>query len=168
MEFRLATANDYKQICLIYDEAIQKLKQQKSPQWQNGYGPNRKEILKNIQSNEMFVLTEWNQIFAVCTLILGEDPVYTKIDGKWQSEGPYLTIHRVAVKKEYQGQKLATQLLRESFVKAKEKGISDVRIDTFKENLSMKKVVERVGFVFCGEVTFPIPFGERDAYQIRL
>ncbi len=170
MKLRLATTNDLEVIMEIMAEGIRTLRQQQSPQWQGGYGPNHEKIKKDIETNACYLLvTDQDEVVATAALIQGIDPVYTAIqDGSWQEEGPYLAIHRVAVAKNQRGKKRATLLLSLLLEKAKTLGFSDIRIDTHRLNQPMQKAIIANHFIYRGRVCFPIPNGERLAYQLIL
>lgn len=167
MKLRLATMADLEVIMGIMAEGIATLKQQQSPQWQDGYGPNHEKIKKDIEMNACYLfVTDQDEVVATAALIQGTDPVYTAIqDGSWQGEGPYVAIHRVAVAKNQRGKKQATLFLSFLLEKAKALGFSDVRIDTHRLNQPMQKAILANHFIYRGTVFFPIPNGERLAYQ---
>lgn len=165
MDFRKATIEDLPEIMVIIQDAIESLRQQGSPQWQNGYGPSEEKIQHDIQENSLYVLSD-GQILALAALIEGEDPVYTAIEeGQWQESAAYLSIHRVAVAKKATGRGIAQQLLRYLIEESKVRKISDIRIDTHELNRGMQKAILKTGFTYRGIVYFPIPDGKRLAYQ---
>lgn len=167
MEFRRATMADLPALMVIVQEAIELLKQQGSPQWQNGYGPTQEKISKMIQKQEMYVLED-QIIVAMGALVHGIDPVYTAIEeGEWQGDAPYISIHRVAVARQFTGKGLAKKILELLVNEAKKQGIDDVRIDTHQLNVGMQKAILSSGFSYCGIVHFPVPEGERKAYQLK-
>ncbi|MHC5267846.1 GNAT family N-acetyltransferase [Enterococcus sp. LJL98] len=169
MEFRRATINDLPQIMKIMEEATAYLKLQGSPQWQDGNGPTREKINRDIEEQNSYVLVRSDQIVVgTIALIPGIDPVYTAIkEGSWQGEGPYLSLHRVAINRQFSGQGLGLKLLEQAIQQAEREGISDFRIDTHVLNLPMQKAIRQAGFDYRGVVHFPIIHGERLAYQKR-
>ncbi|MGX7198132.1 N-acetyltransferase family protein [Enterococcus olivae] len=168
MKFRRATMADLSSIMMIVNEAIELLKKQGSPQWQNGYGPSEEKIVKDIKAHELYVLEE-GQVMAIGALVHGIDPVYTAIqEGSWSEDGKsYVSIHRIAVSPKASGRGLAKKMLQSLVEEAERQGIFDVRIDTHQMNVGMQKAIKATGFSFCGRVTFPIPDGERYAYQLK-
>ena len=117
-----------------------------------------------------------NEILAVFFFSTEPDPTYTKIDGAWLNEEKYGVIHRIARKK------AATPLcggfdrgaappLRDgncesNFLANKKnaKGvgafclnwcfeqIKNIRIDTHEANIPMRKLLQNLGFSYCGTI----------------
>lgn len=167
MKFQQATLSDLPRLTKIMSEAIELLKKQGSPQWQNGYGPTAEKLTEDIQNHRTYILkTSDGEIAGTIALIPGVDPTYTAITkGEWQGNAEYLAIHRVAINQQFRGQKIAAQLLNSAIHEAAKFGIRDLRIDTHELNIGMQKVIKESGFHYCGVVQFPIPNGERLAYQ---
>jgi GNAT superfamily N-acetyltransferase len=166
IELRKASITDLPEMMKLFEMGIQSLKRQGSPQWQDGYGPSSEKIAEDIQNQESYVLLYAGQIAASAALVKGIDPVYTAItDGHWSGEGPYASIHRVVVSDYFRGKQLSAYLLKALEQEALAEGISDLRIDTYQANMGMQKVILSCGYHYCGQVVFPIPHGERLAYQ---
>lgn len=165
-KLRKATIADLPDMMQLIAEGIAALGVQGSPQWQNGYGPTEEKIKEDILKQESYLLTFEDEIAAAAALVSGIDPVYTAIQGgKWVGEGPYLSIHRVVVNTRFKGQRLSAKLLQELEEVAREKQIFDLRIDTYQANTAMQRNISAAGYTFCGHIAFPIPHGERLAYQ---
>lgn len=168
-KFRKTTEDDLTELMALIEEGIAFLKAQGSPQWQNGYGPKDTQIKEDIAKGESYVLVKDGKIAASAALVSGDDPVYNAITGAgWDGNGLYLSIHRVVVSSHFKGQKLSAKLLQALEVVALERGIVDLRIDTYKANIGMQKNIQAAGYQYKGEVTFPFPNGERLAFQKRL
>ncbi|WP_159721713.1 GNAT family N-acetyltransferase [Enterococcus sp. CSURQ0835] len=166
MNFRLATEADLSEILTIIAAAKQFLKQQGSPQWQNGQGPDKAVIQKDIARQESYVLESAGQLVGTAALIKGNDPVYQAITGKWLRDSPdYLSIHHVAISPSVRGQGVGSKLLTVCLTEAQRLGYPDIRIDTYPANEIMRHLIKKAGFAECGIVQFPFPNGERVAYQ---
>lgn len=169
ISLKKATKTDYEKIMALIEQAKTFLNQQGSPQWQNGYGPTKEQILEDIEKEESYLLVANNQIVGTAALVSGIDPVYTAIIGDWKkTETAYVSIHRVAIDGTIRGKGLAKQLLNGLVSIAKEKGIKDVRIDTYPANIIMEKAIFSSGFTYQGMIEFSIPDGERKAYQFAV
>lgn len=163
---RRTQTEELDQVMAIIEEAKEYLAQQQSPQWQNGYGPTKEMIMEDITRKESYVLLLDDTIVGTAALVSGIDPVYENIEGAWvQCDTSYLSIHRVALNQTIRGKKLAKQLLEHLQTLAAFQEIKDIRIDTFPENKPMEGAIFSAGFVYQGMVHFPIPHGERKAYQ---
>ena len=168
MEIRLATFMDLAVIMEIIADGRASLKAQGSPQWQDGYGPDEDQMTKDVTNKFCWVAIMEDSIVAVASLVEGIDPVYTAICGRWLTvdRKDYVSIHRVAVSKNFAKKGIAKKFLAALINNAEKKGFKDIRIDTYPENFPMIKTINALGFSYCGQVEFPIPSGLRNAYQL--
>lgn len=165
--FRLTTKAEVPKLLAMITAAKAFLKQQGSPQWQNGQGPNESVLLADIARQESYVLESQGMIIGTAALVRGNDPVYQKIEGKWLNDSTnYIAIHHVAVDQTIRGQGIGKELLAHCITEAKRLGYRDIRIDTYPSNAIMRHLIEEAGFIECGMVHFPFVNGERVAYQL--
>ena len=158
--FRKATNDDLDIVLNIIHDGKERLSQAGVDQWQQD-GPDVERLKNDIELNQLYVL-EKSSIIGVCAIIQGLDPNYLTIEGAWLSEGPDAAIHRFAIAKEWYGTGVSHELMRYAI----ETSIyPSVRIDTHHENVAMRKLIERNGFVYCGIIT--LSNGElRDAFEL--
>lgn len=134
---------------LIY-QAKDYLKKQNIDQWQDGY-PNRETLLYDIEKGCSYILMQ-GQIIGTMYFEIADDPDYLRIDGKWLCEGRYGVIHRLALDDAYKGKSYAKKMLEYAIgICEKEKAVS-IRIDTHEKNLSMRRFLEKNGFIECGVI----------------
>jgi len=164
--FRPSTLADIPAIGIIINEAKQYLKEQGSPQWQDGHEPHEGVIREDIQKKASYVLTLEDEVVGTIALIAENDPVYEAIEGEWQGEGPYVSLHHVAVSQKHRGIGLGKNLLTLAIKQAQALGYEDIRIDTYPANQPMLSLIEKCGFTYCGMVYFPFEHGERKAFQL--
>ena len=97
------------------------------------------------------------------------EPCYTALtDGKWRSDGAYAVIHRSCVGAEFRGSGMADHLMRAAEELARAMGIPDVRVDTHRHNGAMKKLLDRCGYQFRGNVLYAVGEGHdprRQAFE---
>ncbi|MCQ2551516.1 MAG: GNAT family N-acetyltransferase [Clostridia bacterium] len=124
-------------------------------QWINGY-PKREMIIDDIEKGNFYVVERDGEIVAAFTYILGEDPTYTYIEGKWLKDNPYGTVHRIGKREKVKG------VMKEvkDYCLTKE---GTIRIDTHHDNVTMRSVLEKLGFTYCG-VIYVEDGSPRDAY----
>lgn len=158
-DIRKAQMEDLEHLLPIFQEAQEFLREQGSPQWQGGYGPNRAVVEQDIQRQEGYVFLLGDEIVGYASLTQGVDPSYCNItQGQWDSTYPsYLSIHRVAVSSKVRGKGLSRQMMKHLISVAKRMGYRDIRIDTYPRNGIMERVILGAGFVWRGMVTLPIP-----------
>ncbi|MGM9903512.1 GNAT family N-acetyltransferase [Enterococcus hirae] len=165
MYLRKTTLADLSEVMKLIDQGAAYLFEQGLPQWQNGQKPSKEKIMEDIDRQESYVLIDDEKIIGTAALVAGIDPVYTAIKGRWEGDSPYLSIHRVALDQEVRGKKIGKQLLEHLLTVASVLGVSDVRIDTYPNNLPMEKTIFSAGFRYRGMIEFPFQHGERKAYQ---
>ena len=167
MRVRKANHRDLDRAMQIFDSGKQHMRSEGNTlQWINGY-PSQELIRQEIEQEHFFVwLDEYEEkadpqkaIHGVFAFIIGEDPTYRHIEnGAWLNEKPYGTIHRMASDGTRKG------MLRESLAFCRNI-ISEIRIDTHEQNISMQKACERLGFQRCG-IIYIADGTPRIAYQL--
>ena len=163
MEIRQAFPNEIGAIMTVIESARIALAEAGSSQWQGADGyPTEEIILMMFLKDRPYVgysLTV--KLFLMLRWLLMESPPTKKIyDGDWKHHNKrYVTFHRIAVLREFTGQKNA-----QTFIQGLIEGTDahDFRCDTHEKNLVMQHILEKLGYVYCGKV--PID-GERLAYQ---
>lgn len=112
-------------------------------QWLGGY-PSEELLLDDINKKQLYVLDNDGCIDAVFALIFGKDETYQYIEGgKWLTDSPYGTIHRIASSGRIHG------VLKEAVDYSLNK-IPHLRIDTHEQNVIMKHLLDQLGFTYCG------------------
>ena len=151
--FRKAIPADAARIWEILQQAIRKRKDEGSSQWQDGY-PNPTVVADDIDNGHGYVLANNNDIAGYCAVLINDEPAYEAIEGKWLTNGDFVLYHRVAIAENYLGKGLARQMLRyiEEFALAN--NIYSIKVDTNFDNNSMLALLEKTGYVYCGEVYF--------------
>ncbi len=105
-------------------------------------------------------------IIAYGALLFDGEAAYDRLDGKWLTGGSYLVLHRLAVADEAKRQGVATQFILHCTHLAIEHNVRSFRIDTNYDNQYMLRMLDRLGFVYCGKVRYPS--GERLAFEKML
>ena len=137
----------------ILQDAIEQRKQDGSTQWQNGY-PNEAAINDDIEKGVAYVLVENELIQAYAAIIFDKEPAYEIIEGKWLSDGDYVVVHRVATSKLAKGKGIATKLFKMIEDLCMDKKVFSIKVDTNFDNIPMLKIVDKLGYTYCGEVYF--------------
>ncbi|MGM9530074.1 MAG: GNAT family N-acetyltransferase [Phascolarctobacterium sp.] len=132
-------------------------------QWHEGY-PVLRTIMDDINTGIGYALVnKSDEPVGYCCFVVGEEPAYKVIDGKWLNDATYAVVHRMAFSKNVRGKGAsgeAMELLKELALSL---GIKTIRVDTQAENKVMQHILEREGFVHCGYVQFD--GGPKLAYQ---
>lgn len=150
MEFRQAKISDLDQIVEIIELSKKYLKETKVDQWQDGY-PEKEDLRIDIESRNSYVLTNKDEIVATTVISLDGESTYNSIfNGEWITNEDYIVMHRVAVHDKYKGKGIFKELIKEAESLALNKGISSIKIDTHRDNISMQRAVVKNDFKKCG------------------
>ena len=153
MILRKAEKSEIPAIWLILQQAIEQRRLDGSEQWQDGY-PNEAIIQTDIDAGYGYVLSENQEVIAYAAIILDIEPAYEIIEGKWLTSGKYVVVHRVAVKNGLKQKGAATQMFRMIEKLAVENNVFSIKVDTNFDNIPMLRIVEKLGYTYCGEVYF--------------
>ena len=133
-------------------------------QWGDDY-PSEEIVRKDIEDGVCYVLCDQKlneeRIIATMAFMPGPEPTYAKIyEGQWTDESPYHVIHRIAAIEP--GNNAAQELLTWTLCQA-----DNIRIDTHKDNVIMKHILEKEGYTHCGRIYLEngVP---REAYQTSI
>jgi len=151
--FRQATLNDAPYIWEILKAGIERRRMDGSSQWQDGY-PNPEVVDTDIKKGTGYVLTNNDTIAGYCAVIVNDEPEYANIKGEWLTNGNFIVYHRVAISEQFLGKGLAQQMLVYIEAFALNKNIKSLKADTNHDNAGMLKIFEKLGYTYCGEVTF--------------
>ena len=136
-------------IMKMIDDACDYMQKNGIDQWQKGY-PSRDMILNDIEHENGYVIETNGHPVAYSAFIYGKDPTYSAIEGNWPDDLPYATSHRTVVAKEYKGMGLVGRFFDFFASDAADKGVSELRCDTHKDNRSMRRALEKNGYTECG------------------
>ena len=160
---RLAKVEDISKILEIVKDAKDFLRNQGVDQWQGDY-PTKDVFINDINKGNLYVYEE-GIVKGFAAIIKGVDITYNKIyDGSWLSDGTYLTIHRIAVKKEARKEGIASKMIEHACKLAKAEGANSIRIDTHEDNIPMQNMIEKNGFKKCG-IIYLLDGNKRLAYE---
>lgn len=147
----------------IIDMAKAHLKNQGIDQWQDGY-PNIESIVADTEAGRgFFILKDEETVGYMCLDFEGE-PVYSQLDGKWESGGRYAALHRLAVSDKGRGKGYGKRAFELAEEYCKSHGVNSIRVDTKSTNPKMRHVIEKNGYEYRGDVFYEIS-GERMAFE---
>lgn len=146
IEIRTAQTADIDTIVSIYESAKSYMRKTGNlSQWANGY-PAKDDISRDIEKGNLYVGVDLTgETVCAFAFIVGEDPTYAIIDGKWLNDEPYGTIHRIASNGRCSG--ILARCIDYCFEK-----VNNVRIDTNRDNRPMLNALAKCGFSYCGVI----------------
>ena len=151
--FRLAEEQDKASIWVILQQAIERRRLDGSKQWQDGY-PNADTIQNDIEKQVGYVLLLNDEVIAYAAVLINDEPAYEAIEGKWLTNGDFVVVHRVAVSESAVGKGVAQRIFKNIEEVALVKNIRSIKVDTNFDNLAMLRILEKLDYVYCGEVFF--------------
>ena len=150
----------------IYEDGRLNLKEKGVNQWQNE-GPSLESLLVDMKNNFSYVLVDGEKIVGTTAVTEGIDKTYLEIEGAWLNGEDYVTVHRFAVAQKQRGNGYGKKMFKEIEELAKSKEIKNIRVDTHKDNDSMKGLLESLDYKYCGIIR--LENGDlRNAYQKEL
>jgi len=153
MKLRKANFSEIAPIWEILQQAIEQRRQDGSEQWQNGY-PNQQTVYDDITNGYGYVITDNDTIIAYAAIIFDVEPAYKEIQGQWITNGDYAVVHRVATSNSVKGRGVATKLFKLIEDLSIEHNVFSIKVDTNFDNIPMLKILERLGYTYCGEIFF--------------
>ena len=163
MVIRKTVLSDLDEVCGIYEDAREFMRANgNAGQWTGGH-PAREVIARDIEAGKSYVCvdggTAGSRIAAVFYFCVECEPTYREIDGRWLCGDPYGVVHRIARSRRAAGAGAGGHCLNWCFEQC-----GNLRIDTHRDNAPMRKLLDRLGFAYCGIIL--IENGdERMAYQ---
>jgi len=143
IQIRKATRYDLESIMQIYAYARTCMKNAGNPnQWHDNHPPQHL-IEADIKAGHCYVCIIKESIVAVFYFNVEEEPTYKKINGEWLDNNPYGVIHRIA--RSPAGKGAGAHAIQWCITQH-----PNIRIDTHKDNAPMLKLLENLGFVYCG------------------
>ena len=166
---KLAQKSDLPEIMKIIDEAKQLMKNDDTPQWQEGK-PNEAILSDDIEKERAYCLMVDHDIAGIAILMTTPEPTYKQIEGEWNNDvDQYATIHRIAISTKFRGQHLGKIFMSNLISRGMMLGIHNFRIDTHAVNKRMQGLIKATGFEERGVIYIDqTENGARNAYELNL
>jgi hypothetical protein len=111
-------------------------------QWGDVHPP--KDLIESdIEKGLSYVCVHDGRTVAVFYYNMEVETTYGKIDGKWLSGDEYGIVHRIASNRSVKG--AGAYCLDWCFEQC-----GNIRIDTHEDNIPMRKLLEKLGYTYCG------------------
>lgn len=148
--YRKAELRDLSRVMEIIEDGRAFLKPQAGGQWQDGY-PNEETLREDIELGQLYAaLDPSGEIAAVAAFTYYEKDYDALYEGHWLTDRPYMVLHRIAVKSSLRGNGYGNTLFQIFEHVAKDQGYTSLRIDTHENNVVMRHLLERNGYIYCG------------------
>lgn len=153
MVLRKAERAELPAIWEIIQHAIEQRRLDGSRQWQDGY-PNPGTLETDLEQGYAYVLEENGELLLYVAVIFEPEPAYAAIEGQWLTDGPYMVLHRVAASPKAIGRNIGTIFFRMAEDLCRAHGVPSIKVDTNFDNKPMLRILEKLGYTYCGEVYF--------------
>ena len=154
MKIRATEERDLPAVMEILHQAQAYFKAQGIDQWQDGY-PDEATIRQDIQNGTAY-LVELDENYT------------TMVSGQWLTDRPYAVIHRIAVDDKLKGRGIAGWILEQAEYLCRQRGVESLKIDTHQDNTSMRRLLEKQNYHYCGVIQLHRDLSLRVAYEKRL
>lgn len=145
MDIKKASREDLKVLLALYEKSRQLMKKTGNPsQWGDNY-PSEERLEMDLAQGSLYKVLANDQIIGGFMFGSGPEEEYKSLEGSWLNESPYSVLHRITAPE-------AKGVTKEIFAWAI-KQTDSLRIDTHKDNVIMRHILEREGFTFVGKIT---------------
>lgn len=168
VQIRRAQAADLPAAMAIIEAARAHFKNSGIDQWQDGY-PDVGALLRDGAAGHWYVAELDGQVAATFMAAMESDTNYAVIkQGHWRTSGtPYAVLHRIAVQDACKGCGIGACVVRFISDTFSPQGARSLRGDTHADNASMRRMLEKSGFVRCGVIHLQ-DGAPRDAFEALL
>ena len=143
---RKATRDDLDALLPVYAAARAYMAANGNPTQWGTTTPKRELLERDIEKEQLYVMTDGAHIYGGFVLQWGEDPCYTvPVSGAWRSDKPYATIHRIASDGTRHG--VFAECMAYCLAQS-----PDLRIDTHADNKTMQNLILKHGFRYSATV----------------
>ena len=157
MMIRKTDMGDFGEICRIYADARDFMRESGNPsQWRDDR-PSIETVERDILEGASYVCTRSDAIVAVFFFIIGNEPTYGRIMGAWLNNDPYGVVHRIARARGASG--AGSFCMDWCYEQCR-----NLRVDTHRDNAPMRRLLDKLGFSYCGIIWLENG-EERLAYQ---
>lgn len=148
---RLGKPEDVDAVTALTRACGKHLRENGIDQWDENY-PDRDSLLRDAETETLFVYSEAETIIAVVVLNQTQDEEYDQIEWLTDDSSKNLVVHRLAVDPNHQGKGIARKLMDFAENYAKEQKYDSIRLDTFSQNPRNQRFYLNRGYKELGSV----------------
>ena len=147
LKVRKATYEDLPIMQEIFKCAREYMRNNGNPTQWGTTSPSIDLIERDLNRGVSYLVLDGEEAVGTFSFTVGDEPTYKIInDGVWLNEKPYGAMHRIASNGKAKGVFETAYKLCLTF------GV-DVRVDTHENNKTMRNLVRKFGFKYCGIIT---------------
>ncbi len=152
-----AAGDDFPQLCRLYQQVSQKMREEGCHQWLWGNYPNEELVRHDLDRQVLYVVRREEEILCAVAVDTEFEDAYAGVN--WLYGVRPGTFHRLAISPDAQGQGLGRRVVAEVIDLLREMGCDSLRCDTFIDNARALHLYQSMGMRRSGEVYYP---GEGD------
>lgn len=137
------------------------------PRWLYDIYPNEHSVRFFAETGSQYVCVKRDSILG--TFGLNAEPQGNYRKGRWSQElidGSYMVLHALAINPIVQRQGVGSEIIRFCVYKAKAEGYKAVRVDIVPTNYPAKRLFEKNGFTYAGDVDLELEIGNIPAFSL--
>ncbi len=159
---------DIVRIGKFYDDVVLWLNDHVNyPRWIYSVYPGAQSVRMMTEDGAQYYCTDGEKVLGAFGLNNKPQGNYQK--GQWSqqlSDGSYMVLHALAVDPMIQRQGVASKILRFCIDKAKSDGYKAIRVDIVPSNAPARKLFEKNGFSYVGDVDLELNIGDIPAFSL--
>lgn len=152
MNYKKAKIDDLPAIMALVNDAVKNLQKHGNMQWDERY-PLDIDFIPEIEAGTQTLVYINDRLAGVYSLSTEHDEQYDSVRWSYEYE-PFMVLHRFILHPDFQGKGLSTKMLAHIIGELKDRGINNIRLDTYKENSASQHLYRKFGFVDVGVAYF--------------
>lgn len=165
MIIKLCSEQDIAAVGAFYDDVVKHLCEHVNyPKWEYKIYPSEESVRTKTNDSCQFMCTENGDVIGA--FVLNDDPDGVYENALWSKQleqGEYMVCHALATEPTLQGNGIGRQIVEYCIDFAQNHGFKAIRLDVVPDNTPAKKLYEKCGFRYAGDVDL-----ERDIPEIPL
>ena len=137
------------------------------PRWIYGVYPSEQSVRTMADDVTQYICTDGESILGAFALNARPQGSYQK--AQWMREladGAYMVLHALAIDPGMQHHGLGTDIIRFCLDKARSEGYKAIRVDIVPTNVPARRLFEKNGFIYAGDVDLELNIGNIPAYSM--
>ncbi|MCR5576835.1 MAG: GNAT family N-acetyltransferase [Oscillospiraceae bacterium] len=168
VEIRKCRAEEVARTGRFYDNVVRWLNEHVNhPRWIYGVYPSEGSVRTMAEAGAQYLCIRGGSIVGAFALNTEPQGSYQKADwSRALADGSYMILHALAVDPRLQRQGLGAEVIRFCADKAKADGYQAIRIDVVPTNIPARRLFEKNGFSYVGDVDLELPIGDIPAFSM--
>ncbi len=168
VNIRKCSEEDIVRVGQFYDEVILWLNHHVNyPRWIYKVYPGENSVRTMVKTGSQYICQDRESILAAFALNTEPQGNYQK--GNWSQtlgDGSYMVLHALAIDPQKQRQGIGTEIIQFCIDKARSGNYKAIRVDIVPTNDPARRLFEKNGFVYAGDVDLGLEIGEIPAFSL--